>query len=63
MQTKQNPEFITSISLSPKEFYAFRLLALNNQVQFTVEWNGTGAVVHCEVPFLIAYGYVDKIDF
>lgn len=59
----QNKEMNSSITLTPKEYYNFRLLALQYQIQFVVEWTTKGAVVTCEAPFLLSFGYIDKIDF
>lgn len=58
----KNP-MITEIMFNPKEYYQFRLLALENQVMFTVEWTKTGATVSCETPFLIAFGYINQVEF
>ena len=59
---EKNP-MLTEITLNPKEYYQFRLLALDNQVMFTVEWTKKGAVVSCETPFLIAFGYIGQVEF
>lgn len=59
---EKNP-MITEITLNPREYYQFRILAIENQVMFTVEWTKKGAVVSCETPFLIAFGYINQVEF
>ena len=54
---------ITEIRLTPKEYYNFRDLALKHSVPFTHEWKNGGCTIHVETPFLIAYGYLEMIEF
>lgn len=49
--------------MSAREYYAFRLLALNNKVMFTVKWEKDSCMVTCEAPFLVSAGFVQGIDF
>lgn len=51
------------LNLTPREYYEFRLLALDYKVPFTVEWNKTNCSVTTEANFLISKGYIEGIDF
>lgn len=59
----ENNLMLTDITLNPKEYYQFRLLALQHRVMFTVEWTKQGALITCETPFLIAFGYINQVEF
>lgn len=52
-----------TVELTPREYYQYRTLALQNKIMFTVEWTKGKAEVTCEAMFLLAFGYIDKIQF
>ena len=54
---------VAEIILTPKEYYNFRDLAIKHQVPYTNEYKNGGVHVNVEVPFLIAYGYLDLVKF
>ena len=56
-------KFIVECKMSSREYYDFRLQALNHKVHFLVVWEKTYCVVKCEAPFLAKCGYVSGIDF
>jgi hypothetical protein len=55
--------FMVECKMSAREYYDFRLLALEKRVQFTVIWETTYCVVTTEAPFLAACGYTQGVDF
>jgi hypothetical protein len=55
--------FIVDCTMTPREYYDFRLQALNNKVHFIVEWKKDCCIVTTEAPFLVRCGYVSGIDF
>lgn len=62
-EQEKKQALITEIRLTPKEFYNFRDLALKHSVPFVHYWINGGCTVSVEAPFLIAYGYMDMIEF
>lgn len=56
-------KFIVDCTMSAREYYTFRLEALNHKVHFVVEWKKDCCVVSTEAPFLVRNGYVSGIDF
>jgi hypothetical protein len=54
---------LVDCQMTPRDYYDFRLLALNNKVQFTVKWEKTHCVVTTEAPFLAKAGYIQGVDF
>jgi len=63
-QPKYTKPEVSEIKFSAREFYNFRNLAIqNNNVPFTVYWNEGKAIVNVETGFLLAFGYIDQIEF
>ena len=56
METNKN---ISTINLTAREYYNFKLLALKFKVMYTVSWNNNSCDVKCETPFIHAMGYAD----
>jgi hypothetical protein len=61
--TDYSKNFMVECNMTSREYYAFRLLALNNKVMFTVRWEKDSCIVTCEAPFLVSAGFVQGIDF
>jgi hypothetical protein len=61
MDYKEN--FIVNCTMTAREYYDFRLQALNNKVQFVVVWEKTCCIVTTEAPFLVKCGYAAGVDF
>jgi hypothetical protein len=61
--TDYSKNFMVDCRMSAREYYAFRLVALNNKVMFTVRWETDCCVVTTEAPFLVSSGFVQGIDF
>lgn len=50
-------------TMSVKEYYDFRNLAAKYGQKFDINWIIGQAIVTCEAPFLIRFGYDDCIEF
>jgi hypothetical protein len=51
------------VQMTPREYYQFRLLAIQYNVQFLVKWEKEHCIVTTELPFIISQGYIQGIDF
>jgi hypothetical protein len=60
-------DFTTSlkadVTMTAREYYEFRLLALSYNVPFLVRWEKDHCIVTTEIPFLLSKGYIHGIDF
>jgi hypothetical protein len=62
-KTDYSENFIVECTMTSREYYDFRLLALTHQIQFLVKWEKTKCIVVCEAPFLAKCGYSAGVDF
>lgn len=62
-KTDYTENFIVECTMTSREYYDFRLLALTHKVQFLVKWEKTKCIVACEAPFLAKCGYTAGVDF
>lgn len=62
-KTDYTENFIVECTMTSREYYDFRLLALTHKVQFLVKWEKTKCIVVCEAPFLAKCGYTAGVDF
>jgi hypothetical protein len=51
------------VQMTPREYYQFRLIAIQYNVQFLVKWEKEHCIVTTELPFIISQGYIQGIDF
>jgi len=56
-------DFLVTCKMNCREYYDFRLLALQHKVVFLVKWETEYCLVTTEAPFLIKTGYQKGIDF
>jgi len=62
-QATKNTESMVDCYMSAKEYYEFRLLALEKKAFFQVKWSVDRAIVTTTAAFLIALGFDPGIDF
>lgn len=62
-KTDYSENFIVECKMSSREYYDFRLLAIQYNVQFLVKWEKDHCLVACEAPFLAKCGYSEGVDF
>jgi hypothetical protein len=63
IKTDYTKQLTVECKMSSREYYDFRLQALNNKVHFLVKWEQTYCIVTCEAPFLAKCGYNEGVDF
>jgi hypothetical protein len=54
---------VVDCTMTPREYYDFRLQALNHKVHFIIKWEKTHCIVTTEAPFLSKCGYTQGVDF
>jgi len=62
-QETKNPESMVDCYMSAKEYYQFRLIALEKKVCFHVKWAVDRAIVTTTGTFLISLGFDPGVDF
>jgi saccharopine dehydrogenase-like NADP-dependent oxidoreductase len=62
-QENKKPENMVDCYMSAKEYYQFRLIALEKRVCFHVKWKVDKALVTTTGAFLISLGFDPGIDF
>lgn len=62
-QATKTQEKMVDCYMSAKEYYEFRLLALEKKAFFQVKWSVDRAIVTTTAAFLVALGFDPGIDF
>ena len=62
-QNTQTQEKMVDCYMSAKEYYQFRILAIERKACFHVKWKVDQALVTTTAAFLVALGFNPGIDF
>jgi len=62
-QKTKTQENMVDCYMSTKEYYEFRLLAIERKAYFKVKWSVDRALVTTTAAFLVALGFDPGVDF
>jgi hypothetical protein len=62
-QKTKTQETMVECYMTAKEYYDFRLLALERKACFNVKWSVDKAIVTTTAAFLVALGFNPGVDF